>query len=90
MEHTREFYIDGKWVPPTTDATLDVINPTTEEPIATIAMGGAADVDAAAAAAKRAFTTFSRTTREERLDLLQEVMNQYLSLIHISEPTRPY
>ena len=77
MEHTREFYIDGKWVPPTTDATLDVINPTTEKPLATIAMGAAADVDAAVAAAKRAFTTFSRTTREERLDLLQEVMNQY-------------
>ena len=77
MEHTREFYIDGKWVPPAGDATLEVINPSTEEPIATIAMGTEADVDAAVGAARRAFTTFSQTSKDDRLELLGEVMTQY-------------
>ena len=77
MEHAAEFYINGKWMPPSTDQTLDVINPTTEQPIATIAMGGAADVDAAVAAAREAFESFSQTSVSDRVDLLQEVMNQY-------------
>ena len=77
MEHTQEFYIDGRWVAPLTSDTLDVINPATEQPIATIAMGGPDDVDAAVAAAKRAFETFSLTTREERLALLDSIIGVY-------------
>ena len=48
--------------------TLDVINPATEESVATIAMGGPADVDAAVAAARAAFATYSLATVDERLD----------------------
>ena len=72
-----QFYIDGRWVAPLTNETLDVINPATEQPIATIAMGGADDVDAAVAAARRAFETFSLTSREERLALLDSIMGVY-------------
>ena len=84
MENAQKFYINGAWVDPTTSDTLDVINPATEQSIATIAMGGTADVDAAMAAASAAFESYSQTSREERVELLD------LSLIHISEPTRPY
>src|SRR5262249_44652485 len=52
MDHAKQFYINGQWVAPLTTDTLDVINPATEEPIETIAMGGPEDVDAAVAAAK--------------------------------------
>ncbi len=77
MDHTLEFYIDGGWVAPLTTETLDVINPATEEPIAKIAMGGPDDVDAAVAAAKAAFETFSQTSREERLALLDSIIGVY-------------
>ena len=73
MKNTGQFYIDGSWVSPMGADTLDVINPATEESVATIAMGGPADVDAAVAAAKAAFATYSLTTVDERLDLLDRV-----------------
>ena len=72
-ENARKFYIDGAWVEPSTTDTLEVINPATEQPIDTIAMGGTADVDAAVAAAKAAFDSFSRTSREERIALLDKI-----------------
>ena len=73
MKNTGQFYIDGSWVSPVGADTLDVINPATEESVATIAMGGPADVDAAVAAARAAFATYSLTTVDERLDLLDRV-----------------
>src|SRR3954451_10922423 len=72
-----QFYIDGKWVDPVTPKTLDVIDPSTEEPFARISLGSKADVDKAVAAAKRAFRTFSRTTKRERAELLQAIMAAY-------------
>jgi aldehyde dehydrogenase (NAD+) len=77
MDHVQEFYIDGRWVAPLTSETLEVINPATEEPITSIAMGGPDDVDAAVAAAKAAFETFSLTTKEERLELLDRIIAVY-------------
>ena len=74
MDHVKQFYINGQWVAPLTSDTLDVINPATEQPIESIAMGGADDVDAAVAAAKAAFETFSLTSKEERLALLDSII----------------
>ena len=54
----KKFYVDGRWVDPQSAETLDVINPATEKPIATIALGGAGDVDRAVAAARMAFDSF--------------------------------
>lgn len=70
MRNYLKFYIDGEWVDPLEPRTLDVINPATEQKAGAISLGGAADVDRAVAAAQRAFETFSRTTREERMNLL--------------------
>ena len=80
QEHLQ-FYIDGQWVPPAVPRTLDVINPSTEEVAARISMGSAADVDAAVAAARRAFDGFSQTTRDERLALLDKVLAVYMRRI---------
>ncbi|ODA66746.1 3-succinoylsemialdehyde-pyridine dehydrogenase [Methyloligella halotolerans] len=74
---TDKFYIDGAWVAPNGGTTEDVINPANEEVIATIAMGTAEDVDAAVAAANRAFATFSETSREERIALLKKILEVY-------------
>lgn len=62
IDHSQQFYIDGSWVDPRSTDTLDVIDPATEKPIATIAVGGQPDVDAAVSAARRAFESFSQTT----------------------------
>jgi hypothetical protein len=58
MKSYRQFYIDGKWVDPSQAQDFLVVDPATEEPIATISLGGAADVDRAVAAAKRAFESY--------------------------------
>jgi len=77
MQHERQFYIDGAWVDPVEPRLLDVIDPSTEEAFTQIAIGGAADVDRAVAAARKAFVSFSRTSRAERLDLLRSILAAY-------------
>lgn len=78
MDHALKFYINGEWVDPVVPAslaaTLDVINPATEQVFAKIAMGTSADVDRAVAAAKAAFPSFSMTTKDERLSLLHRIL----------------
>jgi aldehyde dehydrogenase (NAD+) len=77
MREYLKFYIDGQWVEPTEKKTLDVINPATEEVCGKIALGSAADVDKAVKAARKAFKSWSQTTREERLDVLQRILAEY-------------
>ena len=79
MKDCSQFYIDGKWVDPTQAHDFQVINPTSEEPIATISLGSAADVDSAVAAAKRAFESYSQTTVDTRLVFLQRIIEVYQS-----------
>ena len=74
----RKFYIDGAWVDAIGRNRAAVVNPATEEVIAEIALGGQGDVDTAVAAAKRAFRTFSQTTREDRLALLRAILDGYM------------
>ena len=79
MVNRTQFYIDGAWVNPVTPKSRPVVNPATEQPMYDIAMGSAADVDKAVAAARRAFETFSQTSREERVALLTRVVEVYKS-----------
>jgi aldehyde dehydrogenase (NAD+) len=77
MRDCRHFYIDGKWVNPDKPLDFTVFNPATEEPVATISLGGAADVEKAVAGAKRAFYSYSETTVEQRLALLRRIIDVY-------------
>jgi aldehyde dehydrogenase (NAD+) len=77
MKECLKFYIDGQWVDPIEPKTLDVMNPATDEPCGRISIGSAADVDRAVAAARKAFESFSRTTREERVALMERVLGAY-------------
>jgi aldehyde dehydrogenase (NAD+) len=77
LERTH-FYINGAWVAPEDPSqSMEVINPATEAPIARIGLGTKADVDKAVAAARAAFTSYSQTSREERLGLLANILNVY-------------
>ena len=77
MENCLKFYIDGAWVEPTDPKPFDVINPANEQVIGQIMMGNETDVNNAVAAAKKAFETFSRTSVQERLDLLDSIIAVY-------------
>ena len=77
MSNHLKFFIDGEWVDPKIPATLEVIDPSTEEAYTRISLGSKADVDKAVAAAKRAFSTFSQWSVEERLALLKRMLEEY-------------
>jgi aldehyde dehydrogenase (NAD+) len=77
MSHNLQFYIDGVWVDPVNPKHLDVIDPSTEDAFAKIAMGSSADVDKAVAAARRAFASFGFTSRAERADLFRRIIGVY-------------
>src|SRR6201992_3871074 len=78
MVNRMQFYIDGAWVDPVVKGkSVPVVNPATEEPMYEIALGSKADIDKAVVAAKRAFETFSQTTREERVALLTKIIDIY-------------
>lgn len=77
MLDKRQFYIGGEWVEPATQNDLFVLNPATEKPIAVISLGTAVDIDRAVAAAKKAFASYSRTSVEERLALLEKLLAIY-------------
>jgi aldehyde dehydrogenase (NAD+) len=77
MREMLQFYIDGKWVDPVEPNPFDVLNPATEEVCGRISLGSAADVDLAVAAARNAFESYSQTTREERIELLESILAEF-------------
>ena len=77
MREYKQFYINGQWVDPVEPNTCDVINPATEEVCAQISLGSEADVNAAVAAAKAAFASYSRTSVKERQELLESCVEVY-------------
>ena len=77
MRDYLKFYINGAWVDSITPKTLDVINPATEGVAGRISLGSAADVDLAVKAARTAFESFSRTSRAERVELLERIVEEY-------------
>ena len=77
MKECLKFYINGEWVDPVEPRALDVVNPATEEVIGRVSLGSAADVDRAVQAARAAFESYSKTTKEERLGLLTKVLGAY-------------
>jgi aldehyde dehydrogenase (NAD+) len=77
MRESLEFYIDGKWLAPTELHIVDVVNPATEKVCGKVALGSAKDVDRAVQAARRAFGTWSQSSRQQRIELLQSILSQY-------------
>ncbi len=75
---TFKSFIDGAWVETSGNGRrIDVIDPATEQPFARVALGTAADVDRAVATARAAFASFSQTSREERMALLEKIAAIY-------------
>ncbi|MFY0308634.1 aldehyde dehydrogenase family protein [Leisingera sp. D0M16] len=79
MIEKRDFYINGQWVSPAEPNDFEVINPSTEEPCAVISLGSEADTNAAVAAAKAAFPGWMATPVEERIALVEKLIDIYES-----------
>jgi len=75
----KELFIGGKWVAPATDAVLEVVSPHTEEVVARVPEGSTADIDAAVAAARRAFDhgPWPRMTPAERIAVVEAFSGLY-------------
>lgn len=73
MKHYKQSYIRGEWQEVKPVATLVIHDSFTEEPLAEVALAGAADVQLAVAAAREAFDSWSRTPVAQRTALLRRV-----------------
>ncbi len=78
MKDMRKFYINGEWVDPINGTDFPVINPSTEEAYATISLGGKEDAEAAIAAAKSAFPSWSKSSKAERIELMETILEVYM------------
>ena len=74
MSKLDKYYINGEWVVPLSKTTMNVINPANEDGIGKIILANELDVNLAVAAAKSAFSSFSQTSKEERLKLLKALL----------------
>ncbi|MCJ9427700.1 aldehyde dehydrogenase family protein [Kordiimonas marina] len=77
MRQLDKHYIGGEWVAPAGTDVRDIVNPATGAKSGTMVLGTEADVDKAVAAAREAFESFGQTTREERLALMERVIEEY-------------
>jgi len=77
MRDYMQFYINGEWVDPATPRSFDVIDPATEEVAGHISLGSDADIDNAVNAAANAFKTWSVTSKEERLAILNRIVEEF-------------
>ena len=77
MSNDLNFYINGEWVKSESNELIDVINPATEEVIGQVTAGTKEDIDKAVSAALEAFSTFQQTTKEQRIELLNNIISEY-------------
>jgi len=77
IKHYGDNFINGSWMPSTSTTWIDVVNPATEEPFATVRSASDADVQAAVAAASAAFPSFSLTSVDDRIDMLESLLVAY-------------
>ena len=72
-----KFYINGEFTDPSSNETLGIINPATEEEIGIVALGSIEDVDRAVYSARKAFSVSSKLSKTDRLDILKTVRENY-------------
>jgi len=77
MKDKLQFYINGSWVDSESTEKIEVINPANEELIGHVSAGTKGDIDKAVNAASQAFLTFQHTSKEERIELLNNIITEY-------------
>ena len=79
MLDKRKFYINGQWVDPSKKNDFEVINPSDESVCAIISLGSEEDTNSAVKAAREALPMWSRSTKEDRIALLERLYSIYQS-----------
>ena len=77
MSNDLNFYINGEWVKSESNELIDVINPANEEVIGQVTAGTKEDIDLAVSAAFKAFSSYQQTTKEQRVELLNNIITEY-------------
>ena len=77
MKDKLQFYINGAWVESDSSERIDVINPANEEIVGHVTAGTAADIDKAVQAANKAFKTYQDTSRDDRIEILNNIITEY-------------
>ena len=77
IQEKKNFYIDGQWVQPSTPNDFEVIDPSTEEICAIISLGSESDTNLAVEAAKKSFSAWWNTSKEKKIELLNNLLNIY-------------
>lgn len=75
--HHQQFYIAGEWTDPAGSDKQEVIDPTSELPVAEVALGSQTDAVAGVKAARHAFESYAATSVQDRIDLLDAVISGY-------------
>tara|TARA_Y100000590_G_scaffold464991_1_gene635913 strand:+ start:3424 stop:4854 length:1431 start_codon:yes stop_codon:yes gene_type:complete len=79
MLDKRNFYINGQWKAPAKSNDFEVINPSNEDTCAIISLGSESDTNSAVKAAQEAFISWSQTSKEIKISLLQKLYEIYKS-----------
>jgi aldehyde dehydrogenase (NAD+) len=77
MKDKLQFYINGAWVESDSSERIQVINPANEEIVGHVTAGTAADIDKAVQAANKAFKTYQDTSRDDRIEILNNIITEY-------------
>ena len=77
MKEKLQFYINGAWVESNSSERIEVINPANEEVVGHVTAGTAADIDKAVQAANKAFKTYQDTSKEDRIEILNNIITEY-------------
>ena len=77
MKDKLDFYINGQWVQSESSETIEVINPANEKIIGHVAAGTKEDINKAVIAASNAFQTFQYSSKDDRIELLNNIIAEY-------------
>ena len=77
MKDKLQFYINGVWVESDSSEKIEVINPANEELVGHVSAGTKSDIDKAVKAANQSFTTYQHTSKDDRIELLNNVISEY-------------
>ena len=77
MKDKLQFYINGAWVESDSSEMIEVINPANEEIIGHVTAGTKADIDKAVQAANEAFKTYQYTSKDDRIEILNNIITEY-------------
>ena len=77
MKDKLKFYINGQWVESESNEKIEVINPANETLVGHVTAGTKEDIDSAVKAAANAFKTYQFSSKDERIELLNNVIAEY-------------